>query len=277
MNRKKNVLFFVVLTASFFSPDFWAQDRPMVLVVTSYNNAQWYKKNLDAVFSQEYSNYRVIYVDDASPDGTGDLVEQYIAQRGLEDKVTLIKNEKRMFKMYNFYHAVHECCDDDEIVFDHDGDDWFCRNDALSIINEAYEDSNVWLTYGSYKDFPRGKRGDNSRQIPREWVEKSSYRENIWVTSHQKTFYAWLFKRIPMDAFLYEDEFIRAANDLAFMFPMLEMAGGRFKYIDQVIYTYNTASSINNHKRMRSHQIKMDRYTRKKRKRFKPICGIISC
>ena len=46
-----------------------------VIVIPSYNNAQWYKRNLDSVFAQTYKNFSVIYLDDCSPDGTGQLVK----------------------------------------------------------------------------------------------------------------------------------------------------------------------------------------------------------
>ena len=61
---------------------------PLAVVIPSYNNAQWYKLTLDSIFSQKYENFRVVYIDDASPDGTGDLVEQYIHEHGLEHKCT---------------------------------------------------------------------------------------------------------------------------------------------------------------------------------------------
>ncbi len=48
-------------------------EKPFVFIIASYNNSEWYKNNLDSVFAQDYENYRIIYIDDASPDGTGHL------------------------------------------------------------------------------------------------------------------------------------------------------------------------------------------------------------
>ena len=46
----------------------------------SFNNAhnRIYLRNLDSIFQQEYTNYHVVYVDDASTDGTGKYVEKYM-------------------------------------------------------------------------------------------------------------------------------------------------------------------------------------------------------
>src|SRR3989304_6153185 len=45
-------------------------EKPIVVVIPSYNNKQWYQKNLDSVLTQNYHNFRIIFIDDASPDGT---------------------------------------------------------------------------------------------------------------------------------------------------------------------------------------------------------------
>ena len=69
----------------------------MVITIASYNNKDWYKKNLDSVFSQNYQNYRIIYTDDCSLDGTGDLVAEYVREKGQENRVILIENRKNQF------------------------------------------------------------------------------------------------------------------------------------------------------------------------------------
>ena len=131
------------------------EEKPIVLVIASYKNANWYKRNLDSVFSQNYSNYRIVYVDDCSPDGTGDLVEQYVSQLGQQDRVTLIKNKVHKVKMVNLYCAVDQYCSDEEIAIILDGDDWLAHENVLSIINKAYSDPDIWMTYGSYVSWPK--------------------------------------------------------------------------------------------------------------------------
>ena len=42
----------------------------------------------------------------ASPDGTGNLVEQYIKERKLENKILLIKNNERCGALANIYRAI---------------------------------------------------------------------------------------------------------------------------------------------------------------------------
>lgn len=237
------------------------EEKPIVLLIASYNNSQWYKGNLDAAFAQDYSNFRIIYIDDCSSDRTGDLVEQYIAECGWQDRVTLIKNKERKLKMENFYNAVHQLCKDNEIVCDYDGDDRLLKPDVLSIVNAAYADSNVWMTYGSYVTWPEDI-GSNCQALPENIVAQGAYKEHRWVTTHLKTFYAWLFKRIDPDHLKYEGKFVDMTCDLAFMFPMLEMAAGRFTYITDILYIYNRGNILNDDKTNRDHQWALEHFLR---------------
>lgn len=246
------ISFFLACTVPIFAA---ISEKLIVVVVPSYNNADWYINNLSSIFMQDYENYRVVYIDDYSEDGTADLVEQYVTQVGQSHRVTLICNTEHKGHLYNHIHAVN-LAPDNAIIVHIDGDDWLrlddhVRTDIFTMLNEIYEDPNVWLTYGSYYRYPYGNLG-TCKQFPEEVVHERSYRDYPWVSSHLRTFYAWLFKQInPLD-FLYTGtnpeyvgKFWPAAADLSFMFPMLEMANGRYKYIPDVIYAYNRANPLN--------------------------------
>jgi glycosyltransferase involved in cell wall biosynthesis len=265
-NHQLSVVLMLVLSIPFlllFSTVHAAfEEKPIVLLITSYNNSQWYKGNLDAAFAQNYSNFRIIYVDDCSSDRTGELVEQYVHERGWADRVTLIKNTERKLKMENFYNAVHQLCADHVIVIDYDGDDRLFGPDVLSIVNAAYADPNIWMTYGSYVTWPVDI-GSNCHVLPEDIVTKNAYRDHVWTTTHLKTFYAWLFKRIDPEHLKYEGKFVDMACDIAFMFPMLEMASGRFKYITDLLYIYNRGTVFNDDKTNRDHQWALELHLRK--------------
>ena len=130
-------------------------EKPFVVVITSYNNQKWYTRNLQSVLSQNYSNFRVIYTDDCSPDGTGDLVEEYLIENDAHKKVALINNTMRRGGLHNLYTMIY-ACDDDEIIVNLDGDDWFPDNDVLTRLNSVYSSNEVWLTYGQFQTYPSG-------------------------------------------------------------------------------------------------------------------------
>ena len=39
-------------------------------------------------------------------------------------------------------------------------------------------------------------------------------------------------------------EYFTMAGDMSFMYPMIEMCGERFKYIDQEMYVYNKTNAL---------------------------------
>ncbi len=242
-----------------------ATEKPIVVVIPSYNNAQWCKRNLQSVFMQHYTNYRVIYIDDCSNDGTYELVEQYVRECQQEKRVLLLRNNERRGALANHYKAVH-LCDDNEIVFNIDGDDWLKHEYVFARINEVYSDSNVWLTYGSYENYPSGRLGECSRPMPDGVRIYNAYREHTYITSHLRTFYAGLFKQIKLGDFLYDGQFIQASCDTAFMFPMLEMASERVKYLNEVFYVYNQSSPHNHFRKGVLKQLHMVHINRARRK-----------
>ncbi len=235
-------------------------EKPIVVVIPSYNNSQWYQRNIDSVVAQKYSNFRVIYLDDCSPDGTGRLVEDYIKERHLEDKITLIRNTVRRGALANIYTAVHTC-DDLVIIVTLDGDDWLKHESVLTRVNKEYAQQGAWMTYGHYECYPKGD-SEPQKEMKPVIVHYNMYREWDWITSHLRTFYAWLFKQIKLEDFLFEGNFFDVTWDMAFMFPMLEMSGERARPIPDILYVYNCANPINDFKTKLIRQIHCDKLIR---------------
>jgi glycosyltransferase involved in cell wall biosynthesis len=220
--------------------------KKIAVIIASYNNRRWYERNLSTVVAQDYHDFRVIYVDDCSSDGTGELVEQFIADHDSGNLIHFIRNPIRLGALQNQYKAIH-MCDDDEIVILLDGDDWFAHNGVLKKISEVYANSACWMTYGQYRSWPDK---DNvigySKAISSEIIATNNFRDQEWCSSHLRSFYAWLFKLIKIEDLMSPcGTFYNMASDQAIMFPMLEMSGYRAKFISEVLYIYNAANPIN--------------------------------
>src|SRR5579864_8164171 len=87
------------------------REKPIVVVVCSYNNSEWSNNTLDSIFSQNYSNFRLIIVDDCSTDGNQQVIQQYIDEHNIADRVTFIQNTARKRKLFNLYRVLYECED----------------------------------------------------------------------------------------------------------------------------------------------------------------------
>ena len=77
-------------------------------------------------------------------------------------------------------------------------------------------------------------------------VTPETYRKSgLWVTSHLRTFRKSLWDMIDdVDLRDADGEYYKMAWDLAFMYPMIEMASERVKFIEKVLYLYNDLNPL---------------------------------
>lgn len=244
-----NKFVFAFLSLIISSSTFCAaiQQNPIVIVTASYNNAEWYKWNLNSVFNQDYKNWHLVYVDDCSSDCTGELVQAYIKECGFQNKVTLIQNKTRRGAMSNQYFAINQLCKATDIVIILDGDDWFEHAGVLSYINDVYAAGDTWLTYGQFREYPSGRIGFCC-SMPENVVKNNAFRSHADIPSHLRTFYAGLFQKIRIEDLAHEGAFFSMCADIAAMFPMIEMARDHFKFIPEVLLGYNEGNPINDFK-----------------------------
>lgn len=245
---------FFVLASIFVGIPIKAEQKRFVIDICSYNNRNWYRDNLRSVFNQDYPHYRVIYTNDCSSDGTGDLVAAMVKEYGKTEQVRIIHNPQRCRMLANHWRVIHQC-DDDEIIVHLDGDDTFAHDHVLTLLNEAYQNDKVWMTYGSYEFWP-----DHTPYkldiIPEHVIRQGSYRVSCFCKSpyHPRTFYAWLAKRIKVEDLLlthgsYAGQFIPAISDWSLLYPLFEMAAGKFLFIDDILYSFNTSNPLSHDKK----------------------------
>src|SRR3990167_8566717 len=82
------------------------EEKPFVILIPSYNNEEYVGRNLTSVLDQEYTNYRVIFIDDCSTDDTGKEAVKCVEGLQALDKVTFIHNEANYKALYNVYYAI---------------------------------------------------------------------------------------------------------------------------------------------------------------------------
>jgi glycosyltransferase involved in cell wall biosynthesis len=237
--------------------------KNIVVVVPSYNNIKWCEKNVSSIVTQNYKNLKVVYTDDCSSDGTADKVENFLKSNNIDVDFELIKNKRRLGAMCNLYNMIH-ACNDDDVIITLDGDDWFAHENVCEKINSIYSNPDVWFTWGSYLNYPNNQRGC-SAPIPRNVIDLNIYRHHPWCTSHLRTFYAKLFKKIKKEDFYDPSgKFLDVAWDLSFYIPFVEMGGHHGRYIHDVLYMYNNENPISDFRIALQRQGAMDRYIRSK-------------
>lgn len=234
------------------------------IIVPFYNVSEWIHKCVKSIQLQEYENYECYLIDDMSTDSTADKIKSLIEN---DDRFFYIQNIEKKYALRNIYEAIKLSGDHDEdIIVTLDGDDWFATKKALNILNEIYSEYNCQMTYGSYLEYPAMKKGQFCQQISTDIIKNNSYRNSRWVSSHLRTFKRHLWNRIELADLTDDDgDFYKMTWDMAFMFPMLEMAGPLALHIPHILYAYNRQNPLNDDKVNHSLQLQTEQKIRNKK------------
>lgn len=234
------------------------------IIVPLYNVEKWIKYCIRSIKTQTHTDFECIIIDDISTDNSQELIKNEIKE---DNRFRLIVNTEKKYALKNIHDALIECSPDDEdIVVTVDGDDWLANKDVLKTVNNIYQTNECWMTYGSYAEYPSKARGKFAKQIPQQVIDMNSFRRHKWCSSHLRTFKHHLWKSINKKDLVNPEtgRFIKAAWDLAFMFPMLEMCGNKSHFIDKILYIYNRGNPLNEDKVNHSVQLNEERIVRNK-------------
>lgn len=215
------------------------------IITPFYNPGEFLETCVNTLMSQKYEDFKVIFIDDCSNDGSFDKLPH-----GNEHAI-IIKNENRKTALENIHDAIMNHCEPNDIVVLVDGDDWLPNKNVLSYINEFYEKNDCWVMYGQ-ASWTDGRRGFASAYPKDEfmYLRKSSFR-----VSHIRTFRAGLYQKIKEQDSDFscmkdsKEEFYKMTYDVAIMFPIMEMAGyEKVKFNDTILYVYNRNNPISDDK-----------------------------
>jgi len=216
----------------------------MIKIVSCFWNISPYvEKFINSIKIQTHKEFEVFLIDDLSTDNTVSRIKDLIKD---DNRFKLLQNSEKKYKLKNMDDLImdDDFIDDEDIIVELDGDDWFYHENVLKIINDKYENNkNLWLTNGSFI-YSDGTMGFSSK------VNYKSVRKDNFTFSHLRTWKAHLWRNIEEDSFLDEnEEYFKSAPDVAYTFPMIEMAGDRhYEYISDILVVYNAENQYNEHK-----------------------------
>jgi len=215
------------------------------IIIPFYNPGEFLERCVASAITQRYDNYRMVFVDDMSTDGSYDKLPHD------DDRAIIVRNKVRKTALENIHNAVMDHCDPDDIVVLLDGDDWLENRKVLQYINDQYNQHDCWIMYGQAR-WTNGQRGFASQYTEREF---NNLRKSKFRVSHLRTFRAGLYQAMkeqdPDFSGLKDDngEFYKSSYDTAIMFPIMEMAGfEKTKFNDTILYVYNRDNPISDDK-----------------------------
>ena len=204
-------------------------ESPLVRIdIRSYNQKVFLKEAIDSILNQTYTNYEIIIADDASTDGSVELIKKYAIEQPL--KFNLILNETNQGHTKNLNLALLACKGKYIAIFD--GDDIMHPNKlALQVeFMEKNPDCTICYHNTEFFDNETGKtlylRNNNLNSYSgdvRTMIKYGMFNTNISnMIRSEKT---------PKKG---ADERISIASDWIFYVECL-INGGLILYIDEVL------------------------------------------
>lgn len=93
------------------------------ILLSTYNGANYIRKQLESIIAQTYEDYKVYIRDDGSTDNTSDIIEQTIRASGKQEKFVFIKGENLGF-CKSFFELLKNSTDGDYWAFCDQDDYW---------------------------------------------------------------------------------------------------------------------------------------------------------
>lgn len=145
-------------------------------------------EQLESIFSQNYSSYRVVYLYVDDQDLSYKQALSWAEERNIHDKLCFVKRLDEEEELSCFYSILHACLDD-EIVVQLSKGELLMGKDVLTKLNEAYLDPDVWLTY--VEASRSGKKLERSTKN----IKQMNPSKNPWIQSSIRTYYVGLLKQ----------------------------------------------------------------------------------
>ena len=239
------------------------------LFITHYNTIQYLQKCLNSIFQQICTiPFQAVLVDDASPDAyITEFLDEW--QNKEPTRLLIVRNKERVGKGANLFRCLDAArCDPEDIICVLDGDDWLASPYSLQTVLERYQNTNCWVTYGSYR-CSNGDQGFCTVPLTEHHYTSEKrgrgFRECGWVFSHLFTARAFLWNKLPKDLNIFNGKQTMFTADQVFNIPLAEMAGSsRVQYIDQALMIYNNENPMNDYKVDYNEQISIDNQNRQR-------------
>lgn len=238
------------------------------VIVPSFNSVDYIAKTLQSIEIQTDKQYDVCVIDDCSTiNRQREIITEFCQRNGWK----FLFNEKNEGALYGLIHAIPLLnCDDDDVIVVIDGDDWLAHPYVFQKLRQVYTENDVYLTWGQCEIYPGGKTPMNYAQpIPEMVIQQKLYRDIPFVFWHIGTFKYFLWKHIhDEDLRDVNGEYFMLMKDKATLYPMLEMAGEKIRFINETLYIYNLENPLNDYANTRPEEhVRVDKLIRE-RKRY---------
>jgi hypothetical protein len=180
------------------------------------------------------------------------VIQKWVEEHGNDPRWNYVYNTHQLGSdAQTRWESIYRSDPDDEdiiIFLDLDGDE-LAHPEVLAHLIDYYADGTL-TTYGSYESKPHNPNCIPALPYPAGVIATRSYRAFGHVYfNHLRTMKAKIWRAIPIYEFKWstgpqQGEWYAKGCDVQFTIPALELAGPRFKVIDEVLMYYNSINPM---------------------------------
>lgn len=205
-------------------------DHKFVIAIVAQNNGANVDKTLKSVLSQRYSNFRVIYIDDNSQDGSLIAAQNIAQELKMETKVTFYQNPAQIGYFANLLQLA-PLCEDDEILVLLGQEDQLSHLWVLQRLNQYFANPDLWMVLSRHLNYPSFTESSDFLAMDVKNIRQGPFRpQNL------KAFYATILKKMDPTDLVYQSQFMPDQAEIAYLIPLLEMTEDHVHFIDEVLY-----------------------------------------
>lgn len=259
-----------------FSPQ-----KKIVVVSPVYNAEKYIEKLIDSVATQDYDNWQLIIIDDASTDGTVaetvKAMRKYYNEHGFMDKFSHLTNFENKGSVENYFRGLDQAiCEQADIIIMLDGDDSLVNDNSIfHYYNDLYDNEDIRMTYGSMWSL-----ADNipliGQPYPEEVHKTRNYREYQFPWgipyTHLRTLRSMTWKLFDTEKIRRDGKYLRAGGDTALFYGMVEALDdpkNQLYAVPHIMVNYNDLNPLNDYKVNSIEQNETAEYVRKQKN---PYC-----
>jgi GT2 family glycosyltransferase len=236
------------------------KELPIAVITPFYNAEKYIERCIESIVAQDYDNYTLFLIDDASTDNSVKVVEDYIntLPDNIKTKIVRTYNKVNYGAVCNQITTLRDNFTEsaaNTIVMFIDGDDALMNdNNIFNFYNNLYANGKTDFSYGS-----SWSEVDNipliSQPYPKHIRDTKSYRSHSFnwgmPYTHLRTFRYGIFHQIPNDD-CFKDEngnWWMAGGDNATFYNIIEQADpNKVRVVQDIVYLYNDKNPLNDYK-----------------------------
>jgi len=224
------------------TPEEWLckTNATVVLYIRGFNTPPTKTKRLlDTLRQQTYQDYFIVYVDDASQNGSADYAK-FILENDctFKDKSLIVCNSTNTECLANFVMAMQNIIINPKaIVINIDNDDCLTANNAIERIVTEFNNG-ADITCGNCLRRDKPLKEYKIYSFNKTWERNG---DNIWL--HPKCFRRKLFDYTDIESDLkINGKFVSVNTDFAFMLPMIEHSA-KSVFISDTLYYFEPSTN----------------------------------